>query len=71
MLQVNIKSLSGGEKWDGQTITVSRVPCVGEWVRINYQLPAMKVVRVMHNVDDDMGTVGGITLSPNKNYQED
>lgn len=63
MLKVNVYSENGLAKWDNTMIKVSRVPCIGEYVRVNANTPAMRVIRVVHNVEDDTETVGGLTLA--------
>lgn len=55
MVKVNVK-------WDSSVILVSRVPCVGEYVRVNCSTPAKQVIRVVHWVDSDMDTVADLTL---------
>lgn len=64
MLKVNVYSADGNRqaKWDGSIIQVSRVPCVGEYVRVNSSTPAQRVVRVIHNIKEDIETVAGLTL---------
>lgn len=65
MIKIHIYSESALQDWDGAMIEVSRVPCIGEWVRpVGY--PAAKVVSVLHGVDDLAGTVAGLTLEAQK-----
>ena len=61
MIKAHIYSESVLQDWDGAIIEVSRVPCMGEWV-LHVGHPVVKVVSVLLGVDDQAGTVAGLTL---------
>lgn len=48
-------------EWDGTTLMVGRIPCVGEYVRVpdSRALEVMNIIHY-HNTEDD--TVAGVTV---------
>lgn len=64
MQKVHIYDQNGLAKWDSQVVMLGRIPCVGEFVRVDdSDTPALEVVRVIHHINDVSGTVAGITLT--------
>ena len=61
LFKVWIYSDQGEPEWHGRVIEVSRVPCIGEFVRIdNYTVRTVR--QVIHQLHDD-DSVAGVTLA--------
>jgi hypothetical protein len=63
-LQVRVYSEVGEPDWHGSVVEVSRVPCVGESIRLSPDV-CRTVIRVTHQTESENRVVAGLVLAIN------